>query len=90
MKSSGKSWSTEGGNGNPSWYSCHKSPMNIIIRQKDMTLKDEPPGQRVSRMLLGKSEGQLLIAPDGMKQLVQSGNYSVVDESGGESLRPML
>ena len=55
-----------------------------------MTLKDEPPGQRVSRMLLGKSGGQLLIAPDGMKQLVQSGNYSVVDVSGGDSLSPML
>ena len=41
-------------------------------------------------MLLGKSRGQLLIAPDGMKQLVQSGNYSGVDVSGDESLSLML
>ena len=33
-----------------------------------------PPGQKVSNMLLGKSEGQLLIAPEGMKWLGLSGN----------------
>ena len=38
-------------------------------RQKDLTLEDEPPGQKVSSMLLGKSRGQLLIAPERMKQL---------------------
>ena len=64
--------------------------MKCVKRQKDLTLKDEPPGQKVSRMLLGKRGGQLLIAPDGMMQLVQSGNYSVVDVSGDESLSLML
>ena len=39
-----------------------------------MTPKDEPPGQKVSSMPLGKSRGQLLIAPISMKQLGQSGN----------------
>ena len=39
-----------------------------------MTPEDEPPGQKVSSMPLGKSRGQLLIAPISMKQLGQSGN----------------
>ena len=32
------------------------------------------PGGKVSNMLLGKSKGQLLIVPERMKQLGQSGN----------------
>ena len=42
--------------------------MKCIKRQKDLTLKDEPPGQKVSSMLLGKSRGQILIAPERMKR----------------------
>ena len=38
-----------------------------------MTLEDEFQGQKVSNMLLGKSGGQLLIAPERMKKLGQSG-----------------
>ena len=39
-----------------------------------MTPEDEhPQGQKVSKMLLGKSTGQLLIAPERMKRLGQSG-----------------
>ena len=34
-----------------------------------------PSGQKVSNMLLGKNGGQLLIAPEKMKQLGQSRNY---------------
>ena len=37
-------WSTGGGNGKPLQYSGHKNPMNCIKRQKDITLKVEPPG----------------------------------------------
>ena len=33
-----------------------------------------PPGQKVCNMLLGKSEGQLLMAPERMEMLGQSGN----------------
>ena len=33
-----------------------------------------PTGQKVSNMLLGKSRGQLLIAPERMKRLGQRGN----------------
>ena len=48
--------------------------MNNMKMQKDMTLEDETPGQKVSNMLLGKSRGQLLIAPEKMEWLGQNGN----------------
>ena len=48
--------------------------MNSMKRQKDVTLDNEPPGWKVSIMLLGKSGGQLLIAPERMKLLDQSRN----------------
>ena len=39
-----------------------------------MTLKDESPSQKVSNMLLEKNREELLIAPERMKWLSQSGN----------------
>ena len=36
-------WSTGEGNGKPLQYSCLKSPMNSMKRQKDRTLKDGLP-----------------------------------------------
>ena len=39
-----------------------------------MTVEDENPGQEDSNMLIGKSGGQLLIAPERMKQVGQSRN----------------
>ena len=50
--------------------------MDSTKRQKDMTLGDVPPcpGWKVSNMLLGRTGGQLLIAPERMKQLGQSRN----------------
>ena len=48
--------------------------MNSMNGQKVLTPEDEPPGQKVSNMLLGKSGGQLLIAPERMKRLSQSEN----------------
>ena len=77
VKISDKMWSTGEGNGNPLQYYCLKTPMNSMKRQKDMMPEDEPPappGQKVFNMLLGKSGGQLLIAPIRMKQLGQSRN----------------
>ena len=41
VKSSDKTCSTVGGNGNPLQYSCCENPMNSMKRQKDMTLEDE-------------------------------------------------
>ena len=85
-KSSDKMWSTGGGNGDPLKYSCHKNPMNSMKSQSDMTPEYEPPGQKVSNMLLGKSGGQLLIAPERTKRLgLKQKCLSFVDVSGGES-----
>ena len=74
MKSSDKTWSTGGGNGNTLQSTCCENPMNSMKSQSDMTPEYEPPGQKVSNMLLGKSGGQLLIAPERMKQLRKSRN----------------
>ena len=41
-----------------------------------MILEDDPPGWKVSSMLLGKSKGQLLLVPEKKKQLGQSGNVA--------------
>ena len=69
---SDKKWSIGEGNGKPPQYSSAENPMNSMKRQKDMTLKDEPPpGRHVSYMLLGKGRE---IAPERMKRLSQSGN----------------
>ena len=43
MESSDKMWSTGEGNGKSLQYSCFENPSNSIKRQKDRTLKDEPP-----------------------------------------------
>ena len=44
VESSGKTWSTGGGNGKPLQYSCLENPMNSMKRQRDRTLKDVLPG----------------------------------------------
>ena len=43
VESSDKTWSTGEGNGKPLQYPCHENPKNSMKRQKDRTLKDEPP-----------------------------------------------
>ena len=72
VESSDKTWSARGGN--PLQYSCLESPMNSMKRQKGMTPEGEPQGGKVSSVLLGKSGGQLRIAPERMKTLGQSRN----------------
>ena len=52
VESSDKMWPTGEGNGKPLLYSFLENPMNSMTRQKDMTLKDELPGQLVPNMLL--------------------------------------
>ena len=74
MEHSDKTWSTGGGDGKPLQYSCSENPLDSMKRQKDMTPEDEPPRSEVSNMLLGKIREQLLIAPERMKSLGQSGN----------------
>ena len=43
VESSDRTWSTGEGNGKALQHSCLENLMNIIKRQKDMTLKDELP-----------------------------------------------
>ena len=84
-KSSDKMWSTREGKGNPLQYSCLEDTMDSMKMQKYMTMEIRPPGQKVSNMLLGKSGGQLLIAPVKMKWLGQREKTLSVDMSSGES-----
>ena len=63
-----KMWSPGEGNGKPLQHFCLENPMNSMKRQKDMTLKDEPPVWQVYNMLLEKSQE---IAPEGIKTLSQ-------------------
>ena len=55
--------------------------MNSMIRQKDMMPEDKPPPPTKSTMLLGKSRGQLLIAPERMRPLDQRLVMKVKDEA---------
>ena len=43
VKSSDKTWSTGGGNGNPLQYSRHKNLLDSMKRQKDVTPEDKLP-----------------------------------------------
>ena len=81
MESYDKTWSTGGGNGKPLQYSWQENHE----KAKRYDTGRLAPGQKVSDMLLGKSRGQLLIAPQRVKPLGQGGNDSVVDVTGGES-----
>ena len=65
---------TGGEKGKQLQYSYQEKPMNSMNRQKDTTMEYEPPGWKVFNILPGKSGRQLLIAPEGMKQLGQSRN----------------
>ena len=47
--------------------------MDSMKSKKIVHWKVSPPDQKMSNMLLGKSEGQLLIAPVRLQQLGQSG-----------------
>ena len=71
MESSDKMWSTGEGNGKPLQYACLENPMNSMKRQKDTTLKDEPPRLVGVQLLLEKSRE---IVPEGIKSLSQSGD----------------
>ena len=75
MESSDKTWSNGERNGKPLQFSCGENPTNSMKMQKDMR-----PGKISLLRLEGvqhakeKSGGQLLIAPERMKHLGQSGN----------------
>ena len=73
VKSSDKTWSTGGGNGNSLQYSCLENPMNNKKRQKDMPPEDEPPRSEGVQYATGE-QGQLVTAPERMKWLGKSRN----------------
>ena len=74
VESSDKMWPTGKGNVKPHQSSCLENPIDSMKRQKDTTPENDPPGQKMSNMLLGKNERELLIAPERMKRLGQSRN----------------
>ena len=55
------------------------------VKRKKRTLEVEPPGQKVSDMLLGESGGQSTVTQERMKLLGQSRNGTILNMSGGES-----
>ena len=66
LESSDKMWSTGEGNGKSLQYSCLENSMNSMKKQKDMTLKDEPP--------MSVCTGEEWKNSSRMKKLSQSGN----------------
>ena len=68
VKSSDRRQPTWGGNGNPLHYSCLGNSMNSMKRENMQHWKMSFPGQKVSKMLLWKSRGQLLIVPGKKKK----------------------
>ena len=52
-----------------------RTPWRVWKGKKIRHWKMSPSGQKVSNMLLGKSRGQLQVAPERMNRLDQSGNH---------------
>ena len=79
MKSSDKMRTTGGGNGGTPVF-LGQEPHEQYENAKDMTPENKhmppapQPGKKVFNILQENSGGQLLIAPEGTKQLDQSGN----------------
>ena len=69
-------WSTGKRNGRPLQYSCLKNPVNSMKRQKDRTLKDEPPRSVGAQYAIEKS-GE--ITPESKEAEPKQKQYPVVD-----------
>ena len=72
MECPDKMWSAGEGTGNPLQYSCLRNLMDSKYEnggKRKKKLEEEPPGQKVSNMLLEKSGGQLTIGQERMKPL---------------------
>ena len=86
VKSSDKTWSTGGGNGEPLQHCCRKNPRDSMKRQKGMTLEDEPP--RLEGVHNAPGEEWRTITNSCRKNEVAGPKWkqrSVVDVPGGES-----
>ena len=83
VESSEKMRSTGEGNGKPLQYSCLENPINSMKRQKDMTLKDEPPRSVVVQY--ATREEQRNSSRRNEEAEPKRKQCPVVDVSGGES-----
>ena len=75
--------STEEGNGKPLQYSCPENPKNSMKRQKDRTLKDEPPREAGFHYVAGEEWRNSSRKNEEMKPKPKW--HPTVDMSGGES-----
>ena len=83
MESSDKMWSIREGNGKPLQYSCLENPMNSMKRQKDMTMKDEPPRSVVVQYATGEEQRNSSSMNEEAEPKWKQ--HPVVDVSGSES-----
>ena len=86
VKSSEKTWSSEGGNGSPLHYSCHENLMNNMKRQNYIILEDEPP--RFESVQHASGEECRAITNSSRKNEVAGPKqkwWSAVDGSDGEN-----
>ena len=56
VESSDKTWPTGEVDGKALQYSCLEKPKNSMKRQKDMTLKDEPPRSAGAQHATGEEQ----------------------------------
>ena len=83
VESSDKTWSTGRGNGKPLQHSYLENPKNSMKRQKDMALKDKPPGSVGVQYATG--EEQKNSSRRNEEAEPNQKRSPVVDMSGGES-----
>ena len=83
VESSDNTWSTGKGNGKALQYSCLEKLKNSMKRQKDMTLKDEPP--RLASAQHATGEEQRNSSRGNEEGESKQKRHPVVDVSGGES-----
>ena len=83
VERSDRMWSTGEGNSKPLQHSCLENPTNIMKRQKDRTLKDEPPRSAGVQYAAGEEQRNSCRKNEeaGPKQK----QHLLVDVSGGES-----
>ena len=82
-KRSDKTWFAGERNGKPLQHSCLENPMNILKRQKDLTLKDELP--RLVGAQYATVEKQRNSSRRDERAQPKQKQHPVVDVSGGES-----
>ena len=83
VERSDRMWSTAEGNGKPLQYSCFENPMNSMKRQKDRTLKDEPPRSVGAQYATGDQWRNNSRKNEGMEP--KQKQYSGVDVTGDRS-----